>query len=178
MVAHSLSSSSVARLYTTQAPAWVVWSGFLLSVLCCVALAIVVWRYDPSVWAWGVLAIIAFLDMLRRYQQTRTCRLFLQIIDNQWYVVDHLGELYEVHLLHNWRSPWCLRLRLCVASLKLNDRPAGLGAWLKVWLPANRPYFYLSCWRQNMRSQQWRELNLALSRYALHAGRKHMKESV
>lgn len=178
MVAHSLRSPSVARLYTTQAPAWVVWSGFLLPVVCCAALAVVVWRYAPSVWAWGLLAIIALLDVLRRHLQTTTYRLFLQIIDNQWYVVDHLGELYEVHLLHNWRSPWCLRLCLRDASLNLSDRPAGLGAWLKVRLPANRPYFYLSFWRQNMKSQQWRELNLALSRYALHAGRKHMKESI
>ena len=137
-----------------------------------------VWRYAPSLWSYGLVGCITvFVLMQCHIKAKRRHTLFLQFVDKQWYVVDHLGELYEVYLLRNWRSPWCISLQLA-SQLQVEER-WGITTVLNRQRFSSKPYYFnLSFWRQQIGAKQWRELNVALSRSHAYAGLSQPKESL
>ncbi len=175
-MAKSFPAPSTARSITTQEPAWVVWSGFLLPAVICIAIGIVLWRQSQPVWAYPLLLLVLAVGCVRQYQRIKfRSTLFLQFTDNQWYVVDHLGELHEVYLLHNWRSPWWLSLEFTDQIRPVATRyalPSITGARsLFAWQKLN-----VTLWRQKITINHWRDINLALSRYNAYAGSQQTKE--
>lgn len=139
-------------------------------------MALVLWRYTPSLWAYACLSLVAVIYSVQNKAQLRTkSGLRLQFQPNQWYVVDHLGEHYEVRLLHSWRSPWCVNLRFAnpqemVCTHKMGALMANMYSYL------NQPSFSLRLWRQQFTSTNWRDLNLALNRCNSYSDREHTEE--